>query len=490
MKIQNKLTGLTFGLVSALALATTVCAKVPVPVAKNLDEQTALLRDDVLKSNVSYDYLAELTTRFGPRLAGSDSERNAANWAAEKLKSMGFANAHVETFPLYVWSRGAESIRITAPFPQPLVGTALGQSHATPIDGIEAECVMFDTYAEFLASSTDVKGKIVVVLQPMAKASNGSGYGRLSGTMRSQGPVEAQKRGAVGYIMRTLSTDNHRFAHTGTTQWQENQGVPAMAISAPDASALSRIKSMQGRGEAGPLRIRFTTGGTFEGKGTSQNVVADIVGSEQPDQMIVIGGHMDSWDLGTGAFDDGAGQAITIAAAKAILDHGWHPKRTIRIVLWGSEEVSQPDLKHSPGGYYYAQAHKAEIDKVIITGESDFGADRVYAMNLPKGTNPAFVARIAALQEPLGVYIDKDTPGGGSDTEGLVEAGVPAIDLKQDGYRYFDIHHTADDVLDRIDRDQMSQNVAAWAVNLWMIANTDVDFRSKSPDSAAPAKKP
>ena len=136
MKIQNKLTGLTFGLVSALALATTVCAKVPVPVAKNLDEQTALLRDDVLKSNVSYDYLAELTTRFGPRLAGSDSERNAANWAAEKLKSMGFANAHVETFPLYVWSRGAESIRITAPFPQPLVGTALGQSHATPIDGI------------------------------------------------------------------------------------------------------------------------------------------------------------------------------------------------------------------------------------------------------------------------------------------------------------------------------------------------------------------
>lgn len=474
---------------ACLAMSCVCVAKARVADLRGEDtlSQATILRDDVLKTNVAWDYLAELTTRFGARPAGSESEKQAALWAADRLKSMGFANVHIESFPLSVWSRGeVDAVEITAPFPQKLVGTALGQSRATPADGIEAEAVMFDTYARFAASDVDVKGKIVVILQPMSQTSIGAGYGRISGPIRSGGPIAAAKRGAVGFIMRSAGTDTHRFAHTGTTTWQEKDGVPAMAISVPDAEALSRIKTMQKRGEAGPLRLRFTTGGKFPGLGTSQNVVAEIPGSEHPEEMIVIGGHMDSWDLGTGAIDDGAGQAITIAAAKAILDHGLHPKRTIRVVLWGSEEVSQPTEGHSPGGAAYARAHAAETPHIVIAGESDLGADRVTALALPPSADKTFVVSLSSLTEPLGIYFDaKAVPGGGSDSGPLHEAGVPAIDFKQDSYTYFNIHHTADDVLDRVDPAQMTQNVAAWTTALWLIANSDVSFRAK-PETGAP----
>jgi len=221
------------------------------------------------------------------------------------------------------------------------------------------------------------------------------------------------------------------------------------------------------------------TGGSFPGVGESHNVVADLVGSEKPDEVIVVGGHLDSWDLGTGAIDDGAGMAITMGAVKAMIDQGLKPKRTIRVVFWGSEEVNQPGGGHSAGGAAFAKARAGELPNYIAAGESDFGADKVYAIVLPESEDKSFAVKVGNVLAPLGIYVDAAAKsGGGADTAPLHAAGVPAIDLKQDGYDYFDVHHTADDVLDRIDPAQMKQNVAAWAASLWLIANTDVTFKA------------
>lgn len=465
------------GCVAGPALAKPKAAPIKTVTAPEAAEVTAArLRDAALKSDVAYGFVSDLTTRVGARPAGSEAEKRAAYWAAEELKRLGFANVKVESFPLSLWVRGPESIEITAPFPQALVGTALGQSAAGEA---EAEAVLFDTWQEFLDSKADVTGKIVVLLQPMARASNGSGYGRLSGTIRGRGPLEAKKRGAVGFVMRSVGTDTHRFPHTGTTAWQGEGGLPSIALSVPDAEAISRIKRLQAEGKAGPLRLKMKTGGSFPGVGESHNVVADLIGSEHPEEVVVVGGHLDSWDLGTGAIDDGAGMAITMGAVKAMVDQGLKPKRTIRVVFWGSEEVNQPGGNHSAGGAAFAKTREGELGKYVVAGESDFGADKVYAISLPETEDKTFAVKVANVLAPLSIYVDATAkPGGGADTAPLHEAGVPAIDLKQDGYDYFDVHHTADDVLDRIDPAQMQQNVAAWAATLWLIANTDVTFKA------------
>lgn len=472
------------GLAAVLAFtAVPVLARpkpAPAPVAAApgpVEVQAAALRDDALKTNVAYDFLSELTTRFGPRPAGSDQEKRAAEWAAAHLKELGFQNVHIETFPLHVWARsGPETIAITGEFAQPMIGVSLG---GTTAGEVEAEAVMFDTWQEFLDSKADVTGKIVVVLQPMAKASNGSGYGRMSGTVRAKGPMEAQKRGAVGFVMRSLSTDGNRFAHAGASAWSDGKGIPAMAISAPDASQLSRIEALQKAGKGGPVSIHMKTTGQFLGLKTSQNVVADLVGSEKPEETIVVGGHLDSWDLGTGAIDDGAGIAVTMAAAKVMIDHNLKPKRTIRVVFWGSEEVSQPagSPTSETGGGAFREAHKAELANYIASAESDFGADRINNFALSATDDTAFVTQLGNLLYPLGIYQDtKTTPHGGEDS-GAMNSFVPAFDLNQDGYRYFDTHHTANDTLDRIDPQQLSQNVAAYTATLWLMANTDVRFK-------------
>jgi len=441
------------------------------------EDQAAILRDDALKSNAAYDWVAELTTRFGARSAGGPNEKAAAEWAVVKLKALGFDDAHIETFPLQVWKRGPESIEITGPFPQRLIGVSLGGSSATPAGGIEAEAVLFDTWQQFLDSKADLTGKIVVVLQPMTRDSEGGGYGRMSEPIRWAGPAAAQKRGAIGFVMRSLSTDDHRFPHAGASDWSDGKGIPAMAITATDASQLSRIEAMQKKGEAGPVRLRMNTQPQFLGAGTSQNVVAEIKGSEHPEQVVVIGGHLDSWDLGTGAIDDGVGTAIALGAAKSIIDHGLRPKRTIRLILWGSEEVSQPE-GYGTGGDNYAKSHAGEAANHVLAMEADFGADKVYRAQLPATNDATFATKMAVLLNPLGAYISA-TPsaGGDSDTDQLHAEGVPCLLLDQDGYDYFNTHHTPDDVLERINRENLNQVIAAWAGTLWMVAGTDVTFK-------------
>lgn len=470
-------------LLAASAIVLTFAAAPALAQDARTVREAEQLRDRALQDNVAYELVEELTTRFGPRLAGSASEQASARWGADKFREMGFDNVSIEEFPLALWSRGEARVEILAPFPQPLEVVALGGSMATPADGIEGEAAIFESYQQLLDQPEgSLTGKIAVVLQDTVQAQDGRGYGATS-PVRGNGPFEAAKRGAVGYVLRSLGTHDHRFAHTGATRVGEGT-VPSFAMSPPDADQLRRIVAMTDE----PVRLRLFSSAGFTADSKSQNVIGEVRGSEAADEVIVIGGHLDSWDLGTGAIDDGAGVAITAAALKLIEDMPRQPRRTIRVVWWGSEEVSQPPPAQGlAGARFYAQSRSGEMADHVAVSESDFGAGPIYSLNLPAGAADTDFRRAAqAVLTPIGVLFDgAPATGGGPDTGPTVAAGVPAFRLNQDGTDYFDTHHTADDVLDRIDPEAMDQNVAAWAAFLWLLANSDVDFRALRATGAA-----
>ncbi|KQW80940.1 M20/M25/M40 family metallo-hydrolase [Brevundimonas sp. Root1279] len=467
-------------LLAASALALSLAAPALAQDAATI-QRAEQIRDAAKAENIALDYVTQLTTRFGPRPAGSHSEQAAAAWAADYMRAHGFQNVRVEEFPLVGWERGEEQAAIVGAQPQRLVVAALGHSPGT--NGvIEAEVVRFDSLEALNAAPAgSLNGKIAFVdAGQMVRMQDGSGYGPLS-RIRGAGPAAAASKGAVAFIMRSAGSDEHRMPHTGTTRYVEGRvPLPAFALSAPDADQLSRLLGLNE-----PVRISLSsTAHTYET--VSQNVVGEIVGRSRPDEVIVLGSHMDSWDLGTGAIDDAAGGGITLAAAKAIAESGRRPARTVRVVLYGSEEVAQPTDTGNGGGAYVRNIGPA-IEKHIIAGESDFGADRVHALRLPPGAQASDFAKAATqVLYPIGVLPSQQPElHGGVDIGPLAEGGVPVFGLSQDGSRYFDLHHTADDTLDKIDPEQLSQNVAAWAGLVYLIADSDVDFRAMRPAGEA-----
>jgi Zn-dependent M28 family amino/carboxypeptidase len=432
------------------------------------DARTAeALRDKALLDRTAWDVTEDLTTTIGPRIVGSPAMARAKDWSVAKFKALGFTNVKVEEFAKPSWTRGAESAQLTAPYPMKLDIVGLGRTVPTPPEGIEAEVALFRTYNELIAApESAVKGKIVVITQPMVRAQDGAGYG-VAGISRRSGPVEAAKRGAVGVLIRSISTSDSTVPHTGVTAFGEGVvSIPSAALGVPEAEQLERLAAK------GPLRIRLKLASTSDPKGVAWNISGEIKGSEKPDEVIVVGGHLDSWDVGTGALDDATGVAITTAAAKLVGDLPKHPKRTIRVVMWGSEESGGSSEA-------YLAAHKDELPKIVLAGESDTGADRVYSLQIPAGAadHPAMKTAVRVLA-PLKIYLDKAPPAhAGSDIEGLEESGVPVVALNQDASRYFDYHHTMDDTLNKVRPDELAQNVAAWASFLYLVADSDIDFR-------------
>jgi hypothetical protein len=424
--------------------------------AQSLAERAPALRDAALQGDtIAWDLLEGLTTEVGQRLAGTEAEARARDWAVRRLTALGFSNVHVEPFDMPVWVRGEEHAEIVAPFPQHLVLTALGNSGATPPEGIIGEIVAFDSVAELEAApDAAVRGRIVFIDHHMMPTQDGSGYGQF-GAPRRQGPTIASRKGAVAIVVRSIGTDHHRNPHTGVQTFGAGvRPIPAAALTVPDAEQLQRILA-RGR----PVRMHLTLTPRNTGVHQSGNVIADVPGTDPAAGMIVIGGHLDSWDLGTGAIDDAAGVAITAAAAHRIMAAG-RPRRTIRIVLFGAEE---------PGGLggasLYARHHPG--DNVVLVGESDFGADRVWRVNPGFApANAALADRISALLAPLGIVRGREAADAGTDLGPWVRGGVAAVDLNQDGTRYFDYHHTPDDTLDKVDPGQLRQNVAAWTALL------------------------
>ncbi|MBV8909368.1 MAG: M28 family peptidase [Gammaproteobacteria bacterium] len=450
----------------------------PERTARQLRESAATSHD------VAYEWVRDLTTRFGARPAGSESEQRAAEWAAARLKAFGFENVHTESFPLTAWVRGNEIAQLTAPAPQVLTVAALGGSPPTPAGALEGEVVIFPTLADLRAAPADsLRGRIAMVAQRMVRTEDGAGYGVVV-EARSEGPDLAAQRGAIAFVMRSAGTDSHRLAHTGTTRYVNGRvAIPAFALSNPDADQVERLAAF---GTA--VRARLFSTAAYVPGAHSQNVIADLRGSDRSEQTVLLGAHLDSWDLGTGAIDDGTGTAIIVAAAKLMRDLPYRPRRTVRVVLFGSEEVAQPSPPGGAfGGHSYADNHRAELPNHVLAGESDLGADRIYAVTLPPAVAGSEFAKAALrVLTPIGVLLKlRSREEAGTDIEPSVEAGVPAFILSQDASRYFDVHHTADDTLDKVDRAQLEQNVTAWAALVWLAADSDIEFRT----AAAPVPR-
>ncbi|TGD75175.1 peptidase M28 family protein [Mangrovimicrobium sediminis] len=420
----------------------------------------------VAQESLAYELVTSLTTEVGPRLAGTPEEARARRWAVDKLKALGFSNVRQEPFELPVWRRGLEIAEITAPFPQPLAVTTLGGSVSTGPEGVEGEVLSVATVAALQGLPADaVAGRIVFVDEVMTRTQDGSGYG-VAAAKRRTAAYAAHEKGALAVLIRSVGTHSHRLPHTGqmrrVTEPGDNPGVPAAALSAPDADQLARVLA-----RAGSARVRLVLTPQQRPAGKSANVVAEIPGRLAPQEIVLVGAHLDSWDLGTGAVDDGAGVAIVTAAAKHLMDampRG--PARTVRIVLFGAEEVGLVGAKA------YAEAHREELANHVIAAESDFGAGRIWRFDTGVGEGARDAA--LALAQPMavfGVVPGNDRARGGPDLKYLRESGVPVVTLLQNGLDYFDLHHTADDTLDKIDPDDLAQNVAVYAAFLYQVAN-------------------
>ena len=439
--------------------AATLLATASALPAQVSPQQVAQLRDAALKDDYAWDITEGLTTEVGQRMAGTEAEARARTWSVAKLKAMGFANVRIDNFTMPVWVRGAESASIVAPFPQKLVIAALGNSASTPPGGMEGELVGFDTLADLEAApDAAVRGKIVFVSHAMPRTEDGSGYG-VFGAPRRQGPSVASRKGAIAIVIRSIGTDYHRNPHTGVMSFAEGvKPIPAGALSLRDAEQVQRILKRA----RGPVRMRLQLESTNLANQQSGNVIAEVPGRDPSLAPILVSGHLDSWDQGTGALDDATGVAIAAASAKRIMNAG-RPLRTIRIVWFGAEEVGLF------GGLDYRTKYGKQPHYALM--ESDFGADRIWKVDsrLGDARKDEALAIQRALQ-PLGIVPGALDRTEGSDIGPMVADGLPGVALNQDGSRYFDYHHTPDDTLDKVDPAQLRQNVAAWTAVLAILS--------------------
>ncbi len=464
------------------AVATTVSAA---------DQAIASrLRDEAMNGSEAWMILESLTTEVGPRLAGSAGDVRAVEWAVRMFKSLGYDKVWTEPVRFPVWERRAEHAEIVEPFPQPLVLTALGGSSGTA-GAIEAEVIEFATLdALKQARAEAVQGKIVYIGNRMARARDGGGYGPAVAA-RTQGAQAAAALGAKALLIRSIGTSNNRLPHTGIAvslaQALANPEVaaalprtesglpivatpvPAAALANPDADLLSRVLE-----RSRPVRVRLNLDvGWRAREHESANVIGEITGSEAPDEVVLLGAHLDSWDLGTGAIDDGAGVAITMAAGHLIKQHR-RPRRSIRVVAFANEEQG------IYGGRAYADAYGEQVARHVLAAESDFGAGRIWRLDwaVKREAQPAIDALLAVLK-PIGVSRGLPYANGGPDLGPMRARGMAVLSLQQDGTTYFDIHHTANDTLDKIDPRDLDQNVAVYAAFAWIAAQADGDFGSQ-----------
>ncbi|APE29084.1 M20/M25/M40 family metallo-hydrolase [Aurantiacibacter gangjinensis] len=410
---------------------------------------------------IAWDFTEGVTTEIGPRQAGTDDEARGRAWAIDWLNANGFANVADEPFQMQTWVRGEERAFVTGRFAQPMHITALGNTASTGPEGIEAEVVYFPFFADLLdAPEGSLEGKIAFISHDMRATQDGSGYG-FAGPARWTGPSIAASKGAIATVIRSIGTENHRMPHTGGTTFAEGVvATPAGALTNPDADNLERMFE---RANGEPITMRLVLTPRWLGETTSGNVVGEVVGRDPSLPPVLLACHLDSWDLGTGAIDDGAGCGIIAAAARHVAEAG-QPLRTIRVLFAGAEETGLW------GSRAYSEAH---IDEPMAVGiESDFGADRIWRFESNfRETNPELHARLARSVARFGVADSTIVARGGADLNIVRDQGGAIIDLQQDGTDYFELHHTPDDTLDKVDPEALRQNVAVWTQVVGILAN-------------------
>jgi carboxypeptidase Q len=428
----------------------------------------------------SWALLQHLTDRIGPRLSGSEGAEEAVRWTAERLRAEGL-ETRLEAVLVPRWVRGEETAELTGALPRRLVVTALGGSVPTPPDGIAAEVVVVDGLEGLRALGGErVKGRIVLFNRAMG-AGAFSGYRQVV-DQRSRGASEAARRGAVASIVRSVGTLSARLVHTGAVTYTEGvPPIPAAAIAAEDADLIARLAADGGS----PPTVRLRLGCRTLPDAPSHNVVADLRGRERPDEVVLIGAHLDSWDLGTGAHDDGAGVAMVMDALRILKSTGLVPRRTVRGVLFMNEENG---LR---GGRAYAADHAAELPRHVAAIEADSGgySPQGWSANVdPEGLET--LRAVAAALAPIGAT-QITAGGGGADIGPMRPARVPLMSLQMASERYFDWHHTPADTLDKVDPGDLARSTAAMAAMAYLLAEMPQTLPRPVPSpSASPSPAP
>lgn len=427
------------------------------------------LRERALADNLAYELIESLTTEVGPRPAGSAGDKAAVAWAVREMQRIGLENVRTMEVTVPHWVRGEAQFAVLEPWPQRMPTLALGGSVGTTAEGLSAQAVMVKDIAALNALPAGaVRDKIVFFNNRMERTRDGSGYGRAV-PVRALGPAVAASLGAVGVVIRSVSTSDDRFAHTGGTRYRPDvPRIPALAISNPDADALER-QFASGK----PVRLHLKSSSRELPPARSANVIGEVPGSgDRAKEIVILAAHLDSWDPGTGAIDDGAGVAIMMSAARLIKELNVSSRRTVRVVLFANEEFG------TSGSQGYVAAMAPELDRHVLGLESDFGAGPVW--RLSSRVNPAqlpAVERIHRALAPLRLERGGNEAAGGADLNGLAQLGMAVLSPDLDGMRYFDLHHTANDTLAQVDPAALRQSVAAFSVAIWLGAQYPGDWQ-------------
>jgi carboxypeptidase Q len=419
-----------------------------------------------LSDSTGYHRLEQLVDTYGNRPSGSVPLERAIDWVLAQMKSDGLANVRGERVMVPHWVRGRESAELIQPRALTLHLLGLGGSIGTPAAGITAPVLVVESFDELTRRAPEAKGKIVLFDVPLAVDRPPFDAYDDAVQYRVNGAIAGARVGARAVLIRSIASFSIQSPHTGIMRYDSTAArIPAAALSVEDAELLHRL---QKRGD--PVVVRLTMGARSLPEAPSRNVVAELPGSERPDEVVVLGGHIDSWDVGQGAMDDGGGAVASWEAVRLMQRLGLRPRRTVRVVLWTSEETG------ARGGSAYRDQHQAELGKHVLAIESDNGVFAPAGFGLRGSDSAATVAReIAALLQRVGAAtIVPVKEGPEADVEPLADRGVPAMGLQVDASRYFWFHHSAGDTFDKIDPGEMARCVAALAVMSYVVADLPV----------------
>jgi carboxypeptidase Q len=442
------------GAVPGNVLAQDMSSPPAPPLAGVYREAANKLIEAALADSFAYERLTEMVDRFGHRFSGSASLERALDWILEEMRADGLENVRGEPVMVPHWVRGRESLELVSPRPMSLPMLGLGGSVGTPPEGIRAEVIVVDSFDELEARKHEAKGKIVLFNAPFTS------YGKTV-TYRVIGATAAAKVGGVASLIRSVTPFSLRTPHTGQMRYDPDYPqIPHAAITLEDAELLQR---MQERGERIEVVLKMEAETLPDVM--SRNVMGEIVGWEHPEEVVVLGGHIDSWDVGQGAMDDGGGSIAAWEAVRLMHALGLRPRRTVRAVMWTNEENGLQ------GGRTYREAHLDELGDHILAMESDGGVFKPLGFGFT-GSDEAYqiIQDISTLLLPIGAG-EITRGGGGADIGPIMETGVPGMGLRVDGDTYFWYHHTDADTVDKLDPREMGECVATMAVIAYVVAD-------------------
>jgi len=442
----------------ALLLCVPTASRAQGPPPQVIPEETReaaqTLMEAALESPVAWERLADLVDRFGPRFAGSAALEDALDWILQEMETDGLENVRVEPVMVPRWIRGRESLYLLSPWEKEMAVLGLGPSVATPPEGIQGDVLVVDSFEDLEARADEARGKIVLFDVPFTTYGETVRY-------RSQGAIAAARVGAVASLIRSVTPFSMNTPHTGGMSYEEGvPEIPHAAITLEDAAMLHRMSE---RGQR--IEVALYMEGESQGMVPSRNVMAEIVGSEFPEEVVVLGGHTDSWDVGQGAMDDGGGIVAAWEAVRLMRELGLRPRRTVRVVGWTAEELG------IFGGRAYAEAPGRARESHVLGIESDSGVFSPTGFGFT-GTDAAFeiVQEAGMILESIGAG-NITRGGGGADIGPLMEQGMAGMGLNVKPDRYFWYHHTNADTLDKLDPQELARCVAAMAVMTYVVAD-------------------